>query len=471
VFEDRIGTTLAGKYRVERRLGEGGMGVVFEATHVGLEQRVAVKLLARHGEVDATARARFEREAKIAARLRNERIVRVSDVGTLEDGTPFLVMELLEGEDLANVLLRERTFAIERAVDAVLEVCDALADAHAAGIVHRDIKPSNLFVTTRPNGTTCLKILDFGISKMPDGAQAEVQTRTHDMLGSPRYMSPEQIASTSSVDARADVWSVGVVLFELLTGVPPFTGASLFEVQLAITHGQAPDVRSLRPDVPAALAQIIAATLARTREQRVPDVVSLADRLAPFASARGRAVIGDIHVAAARRGAPAVLAAPHADALPTVTVHREGARPGDIEVAPTLVDGHNTTSPFGLARSDKTLSSRSGTLIVTAAAVACIALVTGLGVLGRGRGGSGSAVTASAASAGESPPVVQGVPTATASVATAFPIGSAGDLSGPDAGSTKPPTPATAPRGPARPTRAPTSPLPSARRGTLPDDR
>src|SRR5215471_6314796 len=235
-LEMRRGDILDGKYRVERVLGSGGMGVVIAAHHMGLDQKVAIKLLLPEVLDDPEAGARFEREARAAAKIKNEHIARVMDVGTLENGSPYMVMEHLEGEDLAERLRREGRLAIEHAVQLVLQTCEVLAEAHGLGIVHRDLKPANLFCLVGPDGDVSIKVLDFGISKVtgPNTSHTTI-TKTSTLMGSPTYMSPEQIHSARRVDARTDIWSISVILYELLTGRLPFEGDSVPEICLRVT--------------------------------------------------------------------------------------------------------------------------------------------------------------------------------------------------------------------------------------------
>ena len=197
---------IAGKYRVESTLGFGGMGVVLAARHLQLDERVAIKVLRDDVTVDAEHVARFLREAQAAVRLKSEHVARILDVGTLPDGKPYMVMELLEGLDLGRLLQDQGQLARPLAVDLVLQTCDALAEAHAIGIVHRDIKPTNLFITSRRDGSPLLKVLDFGISKAQSTAELSL-TQTSSMLGTPAYMSPEQMRSARNADARSDLWS------------------------------------------------------------------------------------------------------------------------------------------------------------------------------------------------------------------------------------------------------------------------
>ncbi|MBX3230854.1 MAG: serine/threonine protein kinase [Labilithrix sp.] len=257
------------------------------ARHVDLDEPVAIKILSASGAASESATARFVREGKAAARIRSDHAVKVRDVGRIEDGTPFMVMELLAGEDLGAIAERG-PIAIATAVDWVLQACDALAEAHARGVVHRDLKPSNLFLTHRRDGAPLVKVLDFGISKVQDDADVR-RTSTRDVFGSPLYMSPEQLHSTADVDARTDVWSLAAVLFELLAGQAAFLADSLALVHIAILQGPTPDLMKLRPDAPPPLADALARALAKKRDERTPSIAAFAEEIVPFASDVGRA--------------------------------------------------------------------------------------------------------------------------------------------------------------------------------------
>lgn len=271
------GATVDGKYWVERVIGKGGMGVVVAATHLQLGQRVALKFLHGDSRQDPEAVARFLREARAAVRLRSEHVGRVLDVGTLDDGSPYIVMEFLEGEDLAAVLARRGPLAPALAVDLVLQACLALAEAHAARIVHRDLKPSNLFLTRRPDGSSLVKVVDFGIAKAHGTLNAELTASTA-IMGSPGYMAPEQLKSSRDVDARADLWSLGVVLYELITGRRPYVAESVTAMAVKIATEDPPP---LPPSVPRPLAAAILRCLAREPDRRFADVAALAAALAP----------------------------------------------------------------------------------------------------------------------------------------------------------------------------------------------
>jgi eukaryotic-like serine/threonine-protein kinase len=281
-----LGEIIADKYQIEDVIGEGGMGLVVSAQHLGLRQRVAIKLLLSQGaHIEPAALERFQREARAAARIRSEHVCRVLDVGMLPGGTPYLVMEYLEGCDLADELATRGRLPVMEAVGYVLQACEALAEAHAAGIIHRDLKPANLFLAHRSNGTRCLKLLDFGVSKsLATGEGSELSlTKTSAIVGSPIYMSPEQLHSAKDVDARTDIWALGALLYELITGRPPFYGETIPQLVSAVLNGEPETFASLGLTVPAGLEQAIHKALAKTCDQRYATVGELATALGPYA--------------------------------------------------------------------------------------------------------------------------------------------------------------------------------------------
>jgi serine/threonine-protein kinase len=284
-----VGTVLADKYVVEHILGVGGMGVVVAARHRVLDQRVALKFL--HGEALSNVEyvQRFIREARAAVKLESQFAARVSDVGVLESGSPYIVMELLEGQDLAKRIEAYPSLGplpVTEAIDRILEGLDAIAEAHSQDIVHRDLKPANLFLATRADGSVATKVLDFGISKMaePGGAPASKLTSAKAMLGTPSYMAPEQVRSSATVDLRADIWAMGVVLYEVLTGRLPFDGATMGATFAAILEGAPTPIRASRPEVGAQLEAVVLRCLEKDPERRFGDVAQLAEALAPFGS-------------------------------------------------------------------------------------------------------------------------------------------------------------------------------------------
>lgn len=274
-----LDSALLGKYRVEKLLGSGGMGSVVQVTNVASGEVLALKTMRPELAADAELKARFFREAQAAERLRSEHVARVVDVGILPDGSPYIAMQYLHGVDLADEL-RRRMLRAGEAVDYVLQACVGLAEAHANGIVHRDIKPSNLFLTTRDDRSPLIKILDFGISKAPIATSGLTSTRSDLVMGTPAYMSPEQMKGAKGVDARSDIWSLGVVLHECLVGRRPFEAESFSALVLAVTHDPLPP---LPARIPRGLQSVIMRCLAKDRGDRFPTVAALAQKLVPFA--------------------------------------------------------------------------------------------------------------------------------------------------------------------------------------------
>jgi serine/threonine-protein kinase len=338
------GSIIDGKYRIDRVLGAGGMGVVVAASHLLLGERVAIKFLAT--TAGAAAVARFRREAQVAIRIKSEHIVRLMDVGTLPTGAPFLVMEHLEGASLAEVLKRRGRLPVVEAVDAVLQALEAIAEAHRIGVVHRDLKPSNLFATRRADGTTLVKVLDFGIAKLLEGEAHNAITRQDAggtqltsnaiILGSPSYMAPEQVRSARSVDARADVWSLGVLLHELVSGRLPFEAESPSGVMAAIVADAATPLRRHCREAPPELEALVLRCLEKDRDDRFSDVGRLARALEPFAE-------GGVH-ASVQRVSKIV------EAIDASDEHAPLA-------AQPVVDPSPTASAFELSRPKKTTAS------------------------------------------------------------------------------------------------------------------
>jgi len=318
----REGDILAGKYRVERVLGIGGMGVVVAAHHIQLDEKVALKFLLPEALGNPDAVARFAREARAAVKIKSEHVARVSDVGTLPNGAPYMVMEYLDGGDLAAWIRQRGALPIEQAVDFVLQACEAIAEAHALGIVHRDLKPANLFCIRRADGRLSIKVLDFGISKMSQfgGPGPSAMTHASTLMGSPFYMSPEQMRSAREVNAQTDIWAIGIILFELLAGKLPFLAESLPELILRITTDPPAALRGFRPEVPASLEAVIRRCLEKDQQQRYPNVAEMALALLPFASKRGKASVERISeiIQAAGLSASAVLLPPSPQVQSTV---------------------------------------------------------------------------------------------------------------------------------------------------------
>ena len=314
-----VGAVVAGKYRVDRLIGRGGMGSVFQATNLAIGKRVALKFLDRDATRDRDAFERFQREALAASLVESAHIVHLFDSGTSEDGRPFLVMELLSGEDLRSRLRREGKLPIETAVALCKQVLRALMRAHAAGLVHRDLKPDNLFLCERDDGALFLKIVDFGISKLMTSGTLDTLTRRGTVLGTAYYMSPEQAQAFSDVDGRTDLFSVGAILFECLSGRPPHVGPTYEAVLIAICTKDAEDVRTLEPSVPEALALTLQKALARERDRRFKNAEEFLAALTAFAPSAL-----DVVDSSARPRTSEVVMSPDAPALSSTSRTQEG---------------------------------------------------------------------------------------------------------------------------------------------------
>lgn len=339
----RNGELIAGKYAVDRVLGRGGMGFVVAARHKDLGHLVAIKMLLPEltGRPDVVER--FLREARAAVQLRSEHAVRVMDVGLHQSrgsaagsprDVPYLVMEYLDGTSL-GALARKGPLPVRDAAMFLAQACDALEEAHRLGIVHRDLKPDNLFLTTRPNGAPLVKVLDFGISRVPFSDDDDRRlTGTTDVMGTPHYMAPEQMAAARNADARSDVWALGVTLYEMLTGRLPFGGSNVTEICTRVLTTFPPPPRTLRPEIPAALDALVMSCLEKAPDRRCPSAARLAHALTPFAS-----------------GAASVVAPPapppvHRSDEDATTLYRPGA---PAPAAGTVA--HAVSAPEGTAHS------------------------------------------------------------------------------------------------------------------------
>ncbi len=357
----RPGDIVGGKYRLIRPLGEGGMGVVFEAVHLRLGQSVAIKFLRPDVRLAPRAVKRFQREARASGRMRGPHVVHVIDVDTDVRGPPYMVMELLRGRDLQAELQDRGALPIIEAVDWVLQACAALAEAHGAGIVHRDLKPSNLFLSEE-GGIRVVKVLDLGISKSGHDMDSVV-TSAAVSVGTPLYMSPEQVRSSKDVDRRADVWSLGVVLYELIAGAPPFFGTTTAAVA-AIVADATPSLRAVRPEVPEMLERAVMTALAKAREDRFPSTEAFGAALMPFAAADGR--LGPLSLGPSREAfkiatatmarAPAGPRASDASDLLNLPTARTAIRPERRRPRPAVVGMLAATVAISVAA---TLATRS----------------------------------------------------------------------------------------------------------------
>jgi serine/threonine-protein kinase len=389
------GELLAGKYRVEQVLGAGGMGYVVAATHEQLGQRVAVKLLVPELCENQDSVTRFLREARAAVRIQSEHVARVLDVGELTNGAPYMVMEFLSGRDLAEELDLPEVIEVTQAIDYVLQASEAVAEAHSIGVIHRDLKPANLFLTHRPDGSPLVKVLDFGISKainVDDSAlePAPSLTATHSLLGSPAYMSPEQIRRPKSVDIRTDIWSLGSILFELLVKEPPFNAESPLALLAAVVSDPLPNIRDRRPDVSPELAAVIERCLEKKPEHRYQTVAELADALAPFAPRSQPSVsrISGILRSASMRPLPADKSISSQRTLqsagPVTPTPVSGDQPTEVAVkvhiitpAPAAHSEKSTRTDWEATPSDSGRSRRRAVILASLA----VAAVVGGGVL------------------------------------------------------------------------------------------
>ncbi|MCE9573819.1 MAG: protein kinase, partial [Deltaproteobacteria bacterium] len=426
------GQILAGKFQVERVLGQGGMGVVVSAYHMVLGQRVALKFLLPEAMQHREAVERFLREARAAVRLKSEHVGRVIDVGTLEDGAPYIVMEYLDGTDLSGYVQRHGTLSVIQAVDFLLQALEAIAEAHALGIVHRDLKPANLFITRAPDGGALIKVLDFGISKAATADQDFSLTRTSAVMGSPGYMSPEQLRSTRDVDARSDIWALGVILYELTSGRQPFVAESITELALKVAMDPAPPMYVAA--MPAGFDQVVLRCLEKDPANRFANVAELAAALVPFGAASA--------LESAQRIARVLqvqVASPFARAAST----------GAVAGAPTTLSGAtgqaSSSAIHGAPKRKTGLFVGLGAIVVAGGVGAMIALGGGKG---SGAAPAGQPVGSASAPAPATPvtPATPSAPPAGSATATAgsnAPSSPPADSAAPAGSAAAPATPAT----------------------------
>ena len=281
------GDVLAGKYRVDELVGFGAMGFVLRAWHLQLEEPVAVKFLLPELAKSDEALVRFEREARAAFKIKSQHVTRVLDVGRLAQGQPFMVMEFLEGHDL-GARIYEGPMPVTEVVDYLLQACEAIGEAHGLGIVHRDLKPENLYLTRRGDGSTWVKVLDFGLSKVvsdaPGGKRERALTAESQVMGTAHYMSPEQWVAAKDVGPSADIWALGVILYEAITGESPFMRNNLAAMCNAVLRFEPPSIETIRPDAPPGLDAVVRRCIAKKVEERHATVAELVEDLLPYGS-------------------------------------------------------------------------------------------------------------------------------------------------------------------------------------------
>ncbi len=419
-----VGSVIGGRFRIDQVLGAGGMGIVVAATHTELGNRVAIKFMRDEKLRSAEAVERFIREARAVVKLRTEHVCRVYDVARLDTGAPYIVMELLQGVDLARTIA-SRPLPSTIAVEYVMQAAVALAEAHAAGIVHRDLKPANLFVTRRHDGGPLVKVLDFGIAKALTESDSRL-TRTRAMLGSPGYISPEQLDSPRDVDGRSDIWALGVTLYQLLSGRLPFWGKNPTEIAVKIA---AEDPPPLEVDPP--LAAVVLRCLEKSPDDRYQDVAALAADLKPFGGPRARKIVAAIaqttsapilatpgelpvvpaHVATAATAATAATGVTSATGAITTIATRPAAA-----ALRSLAEAVRSADARGLAAgSSSSRSRRAPRWQLAAAGVAGVAAVVGMAITVHGlvRHGDEVVVAPGASAPGPLPPLLDaGVPDA-----------------------------------------------------------
>jgi eukaryotic-like serine/threonine-protein kinase len=462
--EVQEGDILAGKYRVERILGEGGMGFVVAATHITLEERVALKFMRADVMSSPESVERFLREARAAVKLKSEHVAHVRDVGTLESGSPYIVMEYLEGEDFAQLLARRGPLPIAEAADYLIQACDAIAEAHNRGIIHRDLKPANLFVTSARDGAPLLKVLDFGISKLNAlGDAPDSMTSSRAILGSPLYMSPEQMKSSRDVGVGTDIWSLGVILYEALAGHVPFDEPTMGALMARVLTEAPPPLTVRNEFAPPALTTVVMSCLEKDPARRYGSAVDFARALAPFAPEAAAERVS--RIVSMSNPLTSSMSGSHST-IPATLVSPSGrvAHPSILGVAATQTAGDGDQAS-GQRKRRGALLATVGVVVASAAVVIFLAT----------RSGSAPAVpvspaappplsasTPSAATATPAPTVP--APTSTAAAAAAEPSSSASlpAASSPTA-STKPVTP------PGR-TSSPRPPASSRHAGAPPSD-
>jgi serine/threonine protein kinase len=366
------GYEFAGKYRVERVIGRGGMGVVVAARRLHLDDVVAVKFLLAEQCKRPDMLERFLREGRAAVKIKSERVARVFDVDSLPDGAPYIVMELLEGEDLQTRIRKGGALSVRAAADLVLQACEALAEAHTLGMIHRDLKPANLFLVRGPDGEDAVKVLDFGISKLRSEGMEAALTAAHELMGSPAYMAPEQIASASDVDGRSDIWSLGIILYQALVGRRPYDAKTLPALVMQIVNSPVPDGSEHGRRLPRELAPVIQRCLEKEPKNRYRDVGDLGRALGPLAGESGLRSLGRIQ--RTLDAAPLTVIGP---ASPAATVAGLAFGDDPTRHAPAgLAKEDSEPSPVG-GSSPKTSSSKSRSTIDSRSSLTLISTLKG----------------------------------------------------------------------------------------------
>jgi serine/threonine-protein kinase len=351
------------------------MGIVFSAMHLQLDQRIAIKFMSSVPMVGDNGLERFMREAQHAAGIRSEHVARVFDVASLEDGTPYIVMEHLDGEDLAQLITRRGSLPPEEAADYVLQAGEAIAEAHLAGIVHRDLKPGNLFCCHRDGGAPLVKVLDFGVSKLLPGAERPARRYTPTpprvVIGSPNYAAPEQLRAPSAVDTRADVWALGAILYRLVSGQLPFMGNSLVEIYTNVLNRSLRPLSLVRPDISREFGEVVARALAKDPNARFQTVRDLAQALAPFVQPRSLASIARIENLYRGRSKPGF-----SDGVPTASAVLDAT---DEKTAATKIERPVVlrASPVGRPRTLTAVVSAAGAVGAVAFFIAALKLAGG----------------------------------------------------------------------------------------------
>lgn len=433
---------LAGKYRVERLLGAGGMGVVAACRHLDLNELRAVKFLLPEAKSETETVERFMREARAVVKMKNTHVVRVFDIGRFEGGEPYIVMEFLEGRDLKSVLDQQDTLDVDRALKITLQTLEAMAEAHSLGIVHRDLKPANIFLTSDLHGDVCVKVLDFGISKLLDPEDDGMEmTTTHALMGSPYYMSPEQMMSTRDVDARADIWSIGVVLYQMLAGRVPFRGKNIAAQCALLLQKDAPPPSTYCPaPLPDGLDEAVLGFLRRDIEARHRTVAVAADAIARFrgndglrAAKRVASVLRRSHRSVSQGELPwsdtAKTAAPSNEAIARAVVSDDAltisnnhsqstrkSRPDPREAEPTEVMSQSTKASWQTINAESVRAeapkSRRASYVVGAAVLLGVVLIGGVAAM------RAATTTPAAPASSLAPPTT---PTSSAAVPPAVP--------------------------------------------------